>query len=164
MILGIVLALDETHLTNFLGDKSMHAVYMTLGNISNSMQRKVQQYMWMLLAKIPTSKFSKMVFLTKTEADHVPGILWHQLFHHWMQIVFEPMKTDWQAIHTVINPDGNTCRCLAVLMAWIADLKEKYDIVGLAMNSCPRCLAGYEDLECPNPCPICPGQLIINEL
>jgi Plavaka transposase len=118
----------------------------------------------MLLTKIPTSKFSKTVFPTKTEVDHMPGILQCQLFHHCMQIVFEPMKTDQQAIHTVIDHDGNTCRCLAVLMAWIADLKEQYDIVGLAMNSCPRCLAGYEDLECPNPCPIHTGQSIINEL
>ncbi|KAF9503179.1 hypothetical protein BS47DRAFT_1246093, partial [Hydnum rufescens UP504] len=138
-ILGIILASDEMHLMNFLGDKSMHAVYMTLGNISNSMQRKVQQYAWMLLTKIPTSKFSKMVFLTKTEADCMPGILWCQLFHHCMQIVFEPMQTDWQVIHTAIDPDGNTCQCLAVLMAWIANLKEQYDIVGLATNLCPRC-------------------------
>ncbi|KAF9502575.1 hypothetical protein BS47DRAFT_1310919, partial [Hydnum rufescens UP504] len=103
------LASDEMHLTNFLGDKCMHAVYMTLGNISNSMRRKVQQYAWMLLAKIPTSMFSKTVFLTKTEADHMPGILQHQLFHCCMQIVFEPMQTDWRVIHTAIDPDGNTC-------------------------------------------------------
>ena len=32
-ILGVILASDKTHLTNFAGDKSMHTVYMSLGNI-----------------------------------------------------------------------------------------------------------------------------------
>ncbi len=32
-ILSIILASDKTHLTNFTGDKSMHAIYMSLGNI-----------------------------------------------------------------------------------------------------------------------------------
>jgi hypothetical protein len=33
MIQGVILASDETHLTNFSGSKVFHAVYMTLGNI-----------------------------------------------------------------------------------------------------------------------------------
>ena len=33
MILSVILASDKTHLTNFAGDKSIHVVYMSLGNI-----------------------------------------------------------------------------------------------------------------------------------
>src|SRR5258708_28854869 len=33
-ILGIILVSDHTHLTNFTGDKKMHAVYLSIGNIS----------------------------------------------------------------------------------------------------------------------------------
>ncbi|KAF8338057.1 uncharacterized protein EI90DRAFT_2908984 [Cantharellus anzutake] len=33
MIQGVILASNETHLTNFSGSKVFHAVYMTLGNI-----------------------------------------------------------------------------------------------------------------------------------
>ena len=36
-ILGIILASDKMHLTNFSGDKLMHAVYMSLGNIHKEM-------------------------------------------------------------------------------------------------------------------------------
>ena len=32
-LLGIILASDKMHLTNYSGDKSMHAIYMSLGNI-----------------------------------------------------------------------------------------------------------------------------------
>ncbi len=40
-ILGIILASDKTHLTNYAGDKSMHAVYMSMGNIHKAIQRKL---------------------------------------------------------------------------------------------------------------------------
>jgi Plavaka transposase len=74
-ILGVILCLDETHLTNFSGDKSVHAVYMTLGNIRSSTHRKVSKGVWMMLAKIPTSKFPKTTFPTKVEEECMPGIL-----------------------------------------------------------------------------------------
>ncbi|KAF9502754.1 hypothetical protein BS47DRAFT_1462307 [Hydnum rufescens UP504] len=98
-ILGVILCSDETHLTNFSGDKSVHAVYMMLGNIRSSTCRKVSE------------------------------------------------------ARMVIDADGNTRRCVAILLAWIADLKEQYDIVALAPNSCPSCLATYDDLGSADPLP-----------
>ncbi|KAF9509825.1 hypothetical protein BS47DRAFT_1365013 [Hydnum rufescens UP504] len=139
-VMGVVLASDETHLTNFSGNKSMHAVYMTLGNISRT------------------------VFAMKMEAECMPGILQCQLFHHCMWIVFESMQVGHQTIHATIDPEGNIHQCLAVLMAWIADLKEQYNIVGLATNSCPQCLARYKDLEHPYAFPPHTSLWITNEV
>src|SRR5258706_2850327 len=40
-ILGIILASDDTHLTNFTGDKKMHTVYLSIGNISKDVPRNI---------------------------------------------------------------------------------------------------------------------------
>ncbi|KAF9516255.1 hypothetical protein BS47DRAFT_1360443 [Hydnum rufescens UP504] len=66
-ILGVILCLDETYLTNFSGDTSVHTVYMMLSNIRSSTCRKVSEGAWMMLAKIPTSKFLETTFPTKAE-------------------------------------------------------------------------------------------------
>ena len=163
-IISIILSSDETHLTNFSGDKSMHAVYMSIGNIPNRTRRKVNAGAWMVLARLPTSKFPKTNFRTKSEAERMPGILKRQLFHQCMRIVLKPLREDHRELRTVIDSEGNKRRCMSVLMAWVADLKEQYDIAGLSPNSCPRCEARFEDLGKPEPCPHRTGQSILDGL
>ncbi|KAF9513228.1 hypothetical protein BS47DRAFT_1362572 [Hydnum rufescens UP504] len=46
----------------------------------------------------------------------------------------------------------------------IADLKEQYDIMGLASNSCPSCVATFEDLGAVKSCPHCTGKSILDDL
>ncbi len=61
-ILGIILASDCTHLTNFTGDKKMHAVYLSIGNISKDVHWKHNSCTWLLVTKIPIPKFLKTQF------------------------------------------------------------------------------------------------------
>src|SRR5260370_32243583 len=61
-ILGIIRASDRTHLTNFTGDKKMHTVYLSIGNISKDIRWKHNSHTWLLVTKIPISKFSKTQF------------------------------------------------------------------------------------------------------
>src|SRR5258708_27951501 len=85
-ILGIILASDCTHLTNFTGDKKMHTVYLSIGNISKDVRWKHNSHTWLLVTKIPISKFSKTQFSgPKTEQEAMPGILSHHLFHECMR-------------------------------------------------------------------------------
>jgi len=75
-ILGIILASDRTHLTNFTGNKKMHMVYISLDNISKDVQKKHNACAWLLLAKILVAKFSKTLFPgSKTKKEAMPGIL-----------------------------------------------------------------------------------------
>jgi hypothetical protein len=71
-ILSIILALDKTHLTNFSGDKSIHAVYQSIGNIHKAERRKLSRHCWLLLAEIPTPNFTKSAskFWTRSHARH----------------------------------------------------------------------------------------------
>ncbi|KAF8325083.1 uncharacterized protein EI90DRAFT_2933015, partial [Cantharellus anzutake] len=106
-ILGIILASDRTHLTNFTGNQKMHAVYISLGNISKNVQKWQSAHVWLLLAKIPISKFSKTHFTgNKSERESMPGILSHHLFHKCMKRVPAPLRVDQRLCnHLMANSD-----------------------------------------------------------
>jgi len=94
-IISIILASDKTHLTNYSGDKSMHAVYMLLSNIHKDIQRRLTAHAWLLVAKIPVTKFPHTAFSElKSEKKAMPRILRQQLFHQCMKIVLRLTHLD----------------------------------------------------------------------
>jgi hypothetical protein len=104
----------------------MHAVYISLGNISKGVRRKHNTRAWLLLAKVPISKFSQTTFPgSKTEQESIPGILGQRLFHKCMKRVLEPLRADQRRYYIVPSPGGLSRHCMAILMAWIADLEEQ---------------------------------------
>jgi hypothetical protein len=58
----------------------MHAVYLSLGNISKDERKAISNGAWILLAEIPSNGFTTK-FETKAEAKKMPGLLKHQCFH-----------------------------------------------------------------------------------
>src|SRR5260370_24980040 len=149
MILSIILASDKTHLTNFSGDKSMHAVYMSLGNIHKDIQRKLSAQTWLLVAKIPVSKFPHTKFqCSKTEQKAMRRILCQCLVHMCMRIILSLTCLDTHKYHVVPGPDGFLWLMMAIMMAWVADLEEQLMIAGIWSYSCPVCMASHHDLDC----------------
>ncbi|GAB1520445.1 hypothetical protein RhiTH_003520 [Rhizoctonia solani] len=57
-VIPIIISSDATQLTNFLGGKSAWPVYITIGNIPQSIRAKVSSYATMLLAYLPSPKFN----------------------------------------------------------------------------------------------------------
>jgi hypothetical protein len=145
----VILASDKTHLTNYSGDKSMHVVLLTLGNIRKSVRRKINRNAYILLAEIPSPKFENTRFSTATEERDMPGILRRQLFHECMSVVLEPLRRYDQPpkLYTAVDPDGFKRKCAAILAGWIADMEEVWMILGIAVGSCPKCLAHHETLD-----------------
>src|SRR5258705_1398503 len=164
-ILGIILASDRTHLTNFTGDKKMHTVYLSIGNISKDVHWKHNSRTWLLVSKIPISKFLKTQFSgPKTKQEAMPGILSHCLFHECMYQVLPPLRLDQRQYYVVPSPDGNSSLCMAVLMAWIADLEEQLLISGVQHLSCPVCTAVYHNLAETDGCGVHMGKVTISAL
>src|SRR5258708_7904378 len=164
-ILGIIIVSDRTHLTNFTGDKKMHTVYLSIGNISKDVRQKHNSCAWLLVSKIPISKFLKTQFSgPKTKQEAMPGILSHRLFHECMQQVLAPLRLDQRQYYVVPSPDGNSRLCMAVLMAWIADLEEQLLILGVQNLSCPVCTAVYHNLAENDGCGVCTGEATISAL
>ncbi|KAF9508178.1 hypothetical protein BS47DRAFT_1303098, partial [Hydnum rufescens UP504] len=166
-ILGIILASDKTHLMNYSGNKSMHAVYLTLRNIQNHIHQKTTHGGWMLVAKIPTLKFANTSFTSsgmKLEAERMPGILQKCLFHACMQIVLEPLRIEQRRLQVVTGPDGYHQHCMPILMAWIADLEEQLLIAGVSQWSCPVCMVSHNDLQAHKNFTICTGNSTLETL
>jgi hypothetical protein len=148
-LLGVIIASDKTHLTNFTGDKAMHPVYISIGNIKKDVRRKKNSRAWMLLAMLPISKFPMTEFTegaTKMEKTRTPGILRTCMFHLCMRTALEPLRKDRQRYHLCLGPDGQHRACVPILLGWIADLEEQLMICGVQNYSCPVCMAGYSDL------------------
>src|SRR5258707_6590408 len=125
----------------------MHTVYLSIGNISKDVHQKHNSCAWLLVTKIPISKFLKTQFSgPKTEQEAMPGILSHCLFHECMRQVLAPLQLDQRQYYVVPSPDGNSQLCMAVLMAWIADLEEQLLVSGIQHLSCPVCTAVYHNL------------------
>ena len=52
-IISIILASDQTHLTNFSGDKKLWPIYMTVGNIYSSIRNRPSYHVWLPIAFLP---------------------------------------------------------------------------------------------------------------
>lgn len=160
-----MLASDKTHLSTYLGDKNMHPVYISIGNIQKGVCNKPSQQAWMLLAKLPTHKFAALkarLDVRNTEKNAMPGILQKRLFHRAMGVVLAPLQN--LEATTAIDASGYEREVVAVLVAWLADLEEQWMILGLAKFSCPKCMARYEDLDTPHPQAPRTGQSIVDDL
>ena len=92
------------------------------------------------------------------------GILGQHLFHRCMKIVLTPLRIDERNYYVVPSPDGNSRLCMAILMGWIADLKEQLMIAGVKTFSCPVCCAGYDNLPQPGCFGVCTGDMIVSIL
>jgi len=147
----------------------MHAVYLSLGNISKGERKAISNGAWILLAEIPSNGFGKTKFETKVKTKKMPGLLKHQRFHKCLAKVLEPLHTfqpsaDRSCLYPAIDAEGYRRECFPVLMAWIADLEEQWDILGLAKNSCPKCRARHGQLDHACLCETRTGQQILGVL
>src|SRR5260221_11198184 len=91
----------------------------------------------------------------------MPVILSSRLFHECMRQVLAPLRLYQRQYYVVPSPDGNSQLCMAVLMAWIADLEEQLLISGVQHFSCPVCTAVYHNLAETDGCGVWMGETTI---
>ena len=83
MIGLVLLSSDKTHLTNTQGDKECHAVYLSCGNIKQSIRSKIGAHCWMMIAQVPVAKFNETEY---------QGMLTHRLLHSCLDIALVNLK------------------------------------------------------------------------
>ncbi len=138
--LGLVmLASDETHLTNHYGDKYMHAVYMSCGNIDKNVRSKESSNCWVMVAQIPVIDFE--------EKEH-QGILSQRLYHICLDIVTEKLKECSNNPVPMCDANGDLRLVRTILLAHLADHPEQLVIACVTKNMSPLSLAGFKDLGC----------------
>jgi hypothetical protein len=140
-LLPLIFGSDKCHLTAHTGNKYAWPVYMSLANIKKETRNKPSCRAWLLVALLPVTKFPKTHFEGKTMQEKMPGILQHILFHRCLKILLCPLHLQHQCTLIGADAESKKCRFLLILIAWLADVKEQWLLVGLAQTSCPRCMS-----------------------
>ncbi|KZT53998.1 hypothetical protein CALCODRAFT_439359, partial [Calocera cornea HHB12733] len=132
-VAAVILASNKTQLSMFRGDKSAWPVYISLANIHKEIRRKPNERAMVLLAYLPSTKLG----LSLSDAER--AIRQHDVFHHCITALLEPMHQ--ASLEGVLMPcaDGSIRRIHPILVSYIADHPEQCMIVGCRQNRCPRC-------------------------
>ena len=83
-IVPVILASDKTHLSQFSGDKQAWPVYLTIGNINQSIRRKPSERATVLVGYIPITH-GECFSMAKQKFKG------YQLFHDLMRAILKPL-------------------------------------------------------------------------
>lgn len=136
---------DATHLTNFSGDKKLHPVYISIGNISSEFRLKQSARATQLLAMLPIPP-KKPDSVTQTQwdrdADRVRQVRYESL-HLILDDFCDATITDGA---TLLCGDGHYRSIYMRISSWIADFPEHCDLAGIQRNRCPWCEVPHHEL------------------
>ena len=126
---------DQTHLSNFSGDKKAWPVYITLSNLPSTWRNSPGSMAVPLLALLPVPpKLSK-----STPADKHQRRINAETLQLVFQLLFEPLQAVTRKGVNIDCADSKVGRCFPVLSAWIADHMENVALHGVKSNSFPTC-------------------------
>ncbi|KZT56446.1 hypothetical protein CALCODRAFT_435724, partial [Calocera cornea HHB12733] len=140
---AVILASDKTQLSMFRGDKSAWPVYLSLANIHKEVRRKPSERAMVLLGYLPASKLQ----LDLSDAER--SIRQHEIFHHCLSTLLQPMHQATEEGAVMVCGDGFKRRIHPVLVSYIADHPEQCMIVTCRQNRCPRCTIEPDDRGAP---------------
>jgi hypothetical protein len=126
---------DQTHLTNFSGDKKAWPVYITIGNLPSTKRNRPGSMAVLLLAllpvppKLPQSSSANNV-QREINADTLQGVF---------DLIFAPLQDAALEGVPIDCADGKVRKCFPILAAWVADHMENVALHGVKSNACPRC-------------------------
>ncbi|KAF8432615.1 hypothetical protein BGX38DRAFT_1077160, partial [Terfezia claveryi] len=138
-LVPVLLASDQTHLTNFSGDKKLWPLYMSIGNIKSSMRNKPTMNAWIPIAllPIPPKRLDKIPG-NPTEAQELDAL---QVTHEILSSILSPLADASQQGIDMVCCDEKVRKCVPRLSAWLADHMENVMIHGILSNRCPVCIA-----------------------
>jgi len=86
-VVPVIISTDKTQLCQFTGGKTAYPVYMTIGNIEKSIQRKPSYHAQTFVGYLPTAT------LNETDLNDTTARMGRsRLFHKAMATVFAPLK------------------------------------------------------------------------
>jgi len=126
---------DQTHLTNFSGDKKAWSVYITLGNLPSGRRNSPTSLAVLLLALLPIPlKLSK-----SSKVDQHQRQINADTLRDEFELIFAPLQDRAPDGVPIDYADGKVRSCLPILAAWIVDHIENIALHGIKSNVCPRC-------------------------
>ena len=126
---------DQTHLTNFSGDKKAWPVYITLRNVPSTRRNRPRSMAVLLPTLLPVlPKLTKSSAADKLQrqinADTLQGLF---------ELIFEPLRDTTLKGVPMDCADSKIRRCFPILSGWIADHMENATLHRIKTNTCPKC-------------------------
>ncbi|KAF8598911.1 hypothetical protein BDV93DRAFT_450229, partial [Ceratobasidium sp. AG-I] len=132
-IVGLILASDKTKLSILCGGQQAYPVYLTIGNISKSIQRKPSERATILLGYLPIDDFSDV--RDETLRVRLKG----QLIHDAMAILLEPLRKASKDGVEMWCADARLRRIYPIVAAFVGDYPEQNLMACTYQSSCPVC-------------------------
>src|SRR5258706_2335323 len=144
-LIPILLTSDQTHLTNFSGDKKLWPVYISIGNITSDTRNKPSMHAWIPLALLPIPpKRIPNIAHHSIEQEEMESL---QVTHDILSHILRPLAdAQSQNGYEMICADEQIRLCFPRLSAWLGDHMELATIHSIASNRCPVCVAPTNDL------------------
>jgi hypothetical protein len=144
-LIPVMLGSDKAQLTVLSGDKKAWPLYLSIGNIPSHVRNAQNQRAWVLIGYIPVVYFD--------DDRDIQTTLVNRLFHQCVEFILQPLvKTGNEGI-MLTDARGDVRRCYPRLAAYIADYPEQILVNVAAGKNSPITLAGYTELDDPQPSP-----------
>ena len=138
---------DQTHLTNYSGDKKAWPVFLNLGNVRSSEWLKAMRNCSFLAALLPVppkhcfhgpEKSSEL----KAQQDYNREVL-RKVF----EIIFTPLNNLFKRGKHMLCSDGRVRKCFPIICVWTADYVENVNLHSIKSGLCHVCEAPKSSFE-----------------
>ena len=139
----IILTSDETHLTNFSGDKKAWPIYLTIENLPLTIRSKLSQLATVLLALLPVPpKIGDVPTMVAKQYAQIKLEALHQAIRN----ILQPLKDISSEGLQMECADLQQRQCYPILAAWLTDHMEYIDIFCIKKDCCPVCEVSSKQL------------------
>ncbi|KAG8694602.1 hypothetical protein FRC09_009744, partial [Ceratobasidium sp. 395] len=137
-VVPLIVASDETTLTNNPQGPKGHPVYLSIGNISKTIRRKPTKRAMVVIGYLPTDSFSEV------DNQELRRQYRGDLLHRSLEKIFEPLKTASSNGLLAWCADGYLRHIYPVVASWIADWPEQNNLACTTQGGCPKCMQGWK--------------------
>jgi hypothetical protein len=150
MLVPIVLGADKTTVSVATGQTEYHPVYISPGNVHNSMRRAHRDAVIPIafLAIPKCACLSSRVLFTFTHAVFSADrqysdtkeyrLFKRKLYHESLRQILEPLRGAMATPHLVLCPDGHWRTTIFSVGPFIADYPEQVELAGVVSTWCPK--------------------------
>ncbi|RPD54101.1 hypothetical protein L226DRAFT_548363 [Lentinus tigrinus ALCF2SS1-7] len=140
MLTPVIIGTDKTTVSVATGHQEFHPVYLSLGNVHNTMRRAHRN------AVVP------LAFLAIPKRGRAPSnddyrAFVKELYHTSLARILSPLRPGMTTPHVMHCPDGHFRRALFELGPVIADYPEQVCLSGIVSGWCPKCCAYADELR-----------------